>query len=976
MFEKLNMRTIGKKLVTVSLAVSMIFTTFSNVFAATTTFDETALKGKVNPVLQDYDVTENKVWQLSESTRLIVHALQDNLENERLKEVVKLVNAEYMDKGTISNPLPMVYGFDNQLGFQDIFIDLIALEDITTDATTNEAYKIIISDKGVELYGASENAIMYGLRTIQSLMITNNGLPYGTIIDYPDVEERRLHLDMARKYISADWIIQHIRELSYLKFNTLQLHFSENMGFRIECKTDPSIVSDQYVTQAEIKEILAEANKYGIKIIPSFDSPGHVDQILRAHPEFRQVGINGERYNSGLDVTNPEAVAYIRSLYDEYMELFKGCTDFHIGGDEYMEFDRAPFTTVYQPVLNQYARETIGSNATWKDVMSKYINDLAEYVYNKGFKPRIWNDGIYYGESYQPQSIVMHKYIGIDFWSQMSWNRSIANLQTFINKGHEDIYNINASYFYYVLRGNGEHSFDYPNQEERIYNTWTPGIFQENTISDTHEVIKGASMAIWCDYADVATEEQIAEDIYDELRSLGSKSWNVDSPNVIALAPFQANYALLGHVAGYTKGSDLPHSGEFLPAGDVGSVTIKFVDKDGNTIKDDMIKYGLVDDSYEIEIPKVYGYRLTDTQTKVTGQFKEDGIVYTCVFELYTDKTDLQKEVTNALKENECIKDTYSEYKTALEEAKTVLANTKATQQMVDEVYNALIEAKSNVVLLKHFALYAESYYPLADKGYTSGYDQYIKATEDGKKILKTEFTQEDYDQALKAIEDAKANLFVSSSDSITIESTLGIYTTYYKSNMLDGNLNTKAWFNGDQAAGQYVQFNFANPVDMSKIQLVQPTDVGDDIIVNAKVQVLPAGSSEWKDVGVTDTNTTQTFEFDKQTVNKVRILLTEDKKNWYQISEVLFTYETVEEDHTLENLLKEAQNADMTNKEPAAISAMVDAYIAAQQVYANHGSDDTVIAGLQKALETLANSTIQTEKPFPFEDVFKGQWY
>ena len=57
---KLNMKTIGKKLVTVSLAVSMIFTAFSNVFAATTTFDETALKGKVNPVLQDYDVTENK----------------------------------------------------------------------------------------------------------------------------------------------------------------------------------------------------------------------------------------------------------------------------------------------------------------------------------------------------------------------------------------------------------------------------------------------------------------------------------------------------------------------------------------------------------------------------------------------------------------------------------------------------------------------------------------------------------------------------------------------------------------------------------------------------------------------------------------------------------------------------------------------------------------------------------------------------
>ena len=65
------------------------------------------------------------------------------------------------------------------------------------------------------------------------------------------------------------------------------------------------------------------------------------------------------------------------------MELFKGCTDFHIGGDEYMEFDRAPFTTQYKEVLDNYARENIDPNATWKDVIAKYINDLAEHVHKK-----------------------------------------------------------------------------------------------------------------------------------------------------------------------------------------------------------------------------------------------------------------------------------------------------------------------------------------------------------------------------------------------------------------------------------------------------------------------------------------------------------------------------------------------------------------------------------------------------------------
>ena len=35
-----------------------------------------------------------------------------------------------------------------------------------------------------------------------------------------------------------------------------------------------------------------------------------------------------------------------------------------------------------------------------KDVITGYINDLAEYVHNRGFTPRIWNDAAYYGENF------------------------------------------------------------------------------------------------------------------------------------------------------------------------------------------------------------------------------------------------------------------------------------------------------------------------------------------------------------------------------------------------------------------------------------------------------------------------------------------------------------------------------------------------------------------------------------------------
>src|SRR5699024_8980760 len=264
-----------------------------------------------------------------------------------------------------------------------------------------------------------------------------------------------------------------------------------------------------------------------------------------------------------------EAVDYIKSLYTEYMELFEDSTDFHIGGDEYMEFDRDPFISDYKEVLNEYAKETLGEEYIWKDTMANYINDIAEHVHEAGFKPRIFNDAIYYGETnknpWEPdepkQKIEMHDYIGIDFWSQMGWNASIATLDTFIDRGHEDIYNMNASFFYYVLRnekpddGRKQHSFDFLDQDKRIYEECTLCKLQENTVDDDSSFIKGASLAIWNDNPDLVGEDVITEDIAKELRSLASKSWNTSSNDVADIDTFRENYEQLGNVAGFAKGS-------------------------------------------------------------------------------------------------------------------------------------------------------------------------------------------------------------------------------------------------------------------------------------------------------------------------------------------------------------------------------------------------------------------------------------
>lgn len=302
-------------------------------------------------------------------------------------------------------------------------------------------------------------------------MTTNRGLIYGRITDYPDVAERRLHVDCGRKYISKDWFIREIREMSYLKMNALQIHFSENFGFRIECETDPAIMSEEYLTKAEVREILAEAEEYGVKVIPSFDSPGHVDQILKAHPEYGQISTDGRE----------------------------------------------------------------------------------------------------------------------------------------------------------------QHSFDVLNQEKNIYETWMPGKFQENTINDDHEAIRGASVAVWCDQADVCTEDVIASDIGPALRSLAGKSWNTESSSRLDYTGFQALTETLGYPVGYEKGSVLPEVGEFTEAEAVARVWLRCVDEAGHMIQEDQISYGEKGSSYEITAPKGPSMRaVTGAQS---GIYTEEEVTLTFVYE-------------------------------------------------------------------------------------------------------------------------------------------------------------------------------------------------------------------------------------------------------------------------------------------------------------------------------------------------------
>ncbi len=927
----------------------------------------------VNPVVQSYEVDPaGEAWSFSAATRLMIEASDANVANERLAEVVKLVNAEFADKNIVSStPFGMVYGLSEDAAATDVTVDIVPVAEITNQSESGEAYKIEISADGVHVYAASENAAMYALRTLECLaQTTDNALPCGTIVDWPDLEERRLFVDCGRKYISKDWFIRQIHEMSYMKLNTLDMHFSENLGFRIECETDPAIVSDEYLTKAEVLEILEEARLYGINVIPSIDSPGHVDQILRAHPEYGQIANDGEtHYASGLDVTNEEAVAYMYSIYKEYIDLFKqggATTDISIGCDEYMEFDRAPFTTMYQSVLTDWAHENLGPNYNWTDTLATYINNLAKYCRKNGLEPRVFNDGLYYGEgSSVQQKVEIDPTIGVDFWSQMSWNRSIANLRDLLNRGMEVIYNFNANYGYFVLRNDSRGaSFDYDNNLEMWFNDWTPGTFQDNqnigVLADDDPRIKGTAIAIWCDYPDVATEDEITEGIADSLRAMATRSWNVDSNEDMTLDEFMDMTEVLGHAAAWDKGEKLDDPGEILPAENVGKVTVNYVDEAGNAVADSTVSYGVIGSDYEVAAIDVYGYRLVSEDANASGTFAKEDAEVTFVYELYTDKTDLLAALDGAVAAEDAIDETYAAYGEALAAAQAVAEKGDATQREVDDALAALEGAHANVVLLDNLALFAEVTHPLPESGYVSGYDAYEQALDAARELIANAGapTAEERATALAAIRDAKDGLTKQTSTTPTVTATDEWYAYdggYPYANMLDGNSNTKCWFNQNQEVGKEVVFTFPEQVMMSAVSIQQPANVGADVIDGADVQVAGA-DGEWVTVGSMDSSELDwTFEFEERAVSMVRILITADKPNWYQISEVTFAASPMEEDTELADLIAKAEDLSLEGKGSDVLKQLASALLDAQEAYVSGATDTTAVTNaLNAAIEAV----------------------
>ena len=927
----------GKKIVEVGLAAIIALSGVAS--AAAPAF---AAPNVIYPNVQSY-TKDSDTFTLPKKSRLLVVSNEKTLNNEVLLRDLKRASSQLLDRGVLSEAPQIVFGTLENAADNDIIVKMGTNPDLTGK---NDAYAVDIKNN-ITISAEDETGIYYGLTSvIQMLIEGDNVLTKGNIVDYSDVEDRSFHLDCARKFFTKDWIISLIKDLSWQKYNSIQLHFSENEGFRLQSDTLEAIdgfqyVNNQYLTKQDMLEIIQVANEYHIEVIPSLDSPGHLGAVLRYLPSdyscaslFPSDGRRAQCFNI---FTNDEARGFLIDLMTEFIDFFSeaGCKRFNIGGDEFLE----KFSNF--------------SNEQYVQIM-EYFNEVSAIAKSKGMTPRTWNDGVMYGNY---TGYKLDPDIEICYWAAP---QNCASIEKFVQNGNKVI-NFSDIYMYYVLS-----SWWLQNacpEGDRIYREWNPGKFStlQGGIPQTYKkpyanFVKGGSYAVWCDVPGYMTQDSVANNIFYRTRATAYKMWNT-SDSMPEYADVKKAFDKIGRVPGYK--SVLPEPGQVLYEGQSVALTIEYKNEFGQTIEPTETLYGLKDNEYTIEPKELYGYKFEKASESLSGVYKENKTI-TLTYKTFTDKEALIKEVNNALVIKDYIPETVKEYKEALDVAKDVKEDPSAGQKKVDETLAALRTAKEKAVKAKFYKLYVEAYYPVSDAAYASGYQAYMNAVNNGKNTLKDEnLDVETAEAAYNNIMNAKKALIKKAADKPTISASMGYYQYYTYNNMIDGNRNSKCWFDGNQTAGDEVLFTFPSKVKLSGVNVVQ-ADQG-DILRDAEVQI-SADKVNWTTVGTlkgTDP-LEKRFDFDAQEVKYVRIYINSGYGAWYQISEVEFVLEAVGEDTTLKDLIEKAKEEDLEGKTIASRDEFLEALIEAQKaLVAEDIKNEAVINRLKKAIEGLVDAPV-----------------
>lgn len=255
---------------------------------------------------------------------------------------------------------------------------VFALDESLRGALGPEGYMLKATPERIDVRAAEPAGLFFATQTLRQLLPPQileakhvEGVSWTMscveITDFPRFEWRGLLIDPARHFIPVADVKHFIDAMALHKFNRLQIHLTDNEGWRIEIKKYPKLatIGSQmdwtlrhrkgdgprhfgFYSQEDIRELVRYAAERHITIVPEIEMPYHAGAAIVAYPEH---GVNMKhlaemrsadrwrerrgdwRPNSGLLGPRSTTVAFMQDILSEVLELIPS-RFIHIGGDE------------------------------------------------------------------------------------------------------------------------------------------------------------------------------------------------------------------------------------------------------------------------------------------------------------------------------------------------------------------------------------------------------------------------------------------------------------------------------------------------------------------------------------------------------------------------------------------------------------------------------------------------------------------
>ena len=413
--------------------------------------------------------------------------------------------------------------------------DLILTLGCTDSGIGNEGYLIEISN-AVTIKANSSKGAFWGTRTFLQ-MIRQDPLrvriAQGKIRDYPKWPIRDFLLDVGRMPIPMNYLKEYVKFMSYYKMNDLQLHLTDNTGFRLKGDYFPGLAStDVFYTKKEYSDFQKFARSYGVQVVSEIESPAHAGFITKYRPNLQHTGL-GEGH---LDISRPETIQFMDSLWDD---LAPAMEVVHIGTDEY-------------------------TGGVAKDLIT-YINHTNDYLHAKGKGTvRMWGSQATYGGAAD-----VGKDILVNIWDEKWYNPLTA-----IKDGY-DIVNTNQTWYIVPTAPGGYADFL---DVEKVYAKSNVYDFDAgSSVSPDHPQLKGAQWCLWNDLwgsAHYSIQDVHARD-RGPMKAFSQKMWRQDTE--LPFPEFSTLMGVLGDGPGTAELMDPPKQGNLVYGAAVSSSDLSYL---------------------------------------------------------------------------------------------------------------------------------------------------------------------------------------------------------------------------------------------------------------------------------------------------------------------------------------------------------------------------------------------------------------